>query len=103
MTNRQETKAVKEALRAVGINALVSHPRGGCWDPLEVNIGSGKQWGDARLVNLQVMGCQVRQIAQQVVDREVGSKYEARVVHYDPWDEAKQEATPIRHPDWHRD
>ncbi len=46
MERKQETKAVKAALQAVGINARVGHGKGTAWGWLHVNIGECQQWGE---------------------------------------------------------
>ena len=45
MTRLEETKTVKDALRHVGINAVVGHGRGTGWGWLHINIGSSDQFG----------------------------------------------------------
>jgi len=42
MERKAETKAVKNALKAIGINAKVSHHRGTAWGWLEINIGDAR-------------------------------------------------------------
>lgn len=44
--HRQETQAVKKALQAVGINAIVGHGKGTARSWLEINIGECQQWGN---------------------------------------------------------
>ncbi len=39
-THAEETKAVKAALKAAGINAVVGHGAGTAWSWLEINIGA---------------------------------------------------------------
>jgi len=41
MTRREETKAVKDALKAAGINARVTHGTGTAWGWLEIHIERG--------------------------------------------------------------
>ena len=43
---KAETKAVREALAKVGIDARVGHGRGTAWGWLEVNVGAGQQFGE---------------------------------------------------------
>lgn len=42
---RAETTAVRRALAAAGIPAVVEHGRGTAWGWLEVNVGNGEQAG----------------------------------------------------------
>lgn len=44
-TRREETKAVKAALAAAGIPAVVGHGRGTASGWIDVNIGDGAQYG----------------------------------------------------------
>jgi len=43
MDNKQETKAVKAALKTAGIHARVSHGRGTAYGWLEINLGDPAQ------------------------------------------------------------
>ena len=43
---REETKAVKIALKAAGINSRVGHGRGTAWGWLHVEVGTGASFGD---------------------------------------------------------
>jgi hypothetical protein len=45
MDRKLETKAVKTALKAAGINATVEHGKGTAWGWLEMNVGSSEQFG----------------------------------------------------------
>ena len=45
MDRKQETKLVKDELARYGINAKVTHGRGTAWGWLELNVGSGQQFG----------------------------------------------------------
>ena len=45
MTRSQETKLVKDALKASGINSEVSHGHGTAWGWLHINVGSSEQFG----------------------------------------------------------
>lgn len=46
MERKEETKKVKDALKAAGINARVGHGKGTAWGWLHINVGSGSQYGD---------------------------------------------------------
>ena len=45
LERRQETKLVKNELAKYGINARVGHGKGTAWGWLEINVGSGQQFG----------------------------------------------------------
>jgi hypothetical protein len=51
MERKQETKAVKKALQAYGINARVGHGTGTAWGWLEINVGSGQQFGTEHVID----------------------------------------------------
>ena len=44
MERAQETKIVKDALKAAGINSKASHGHGTAWGWLHINIGSSEQY-----------------------------------------------------------
>jgi hypothetical protein len=46
MDRKEETKIVKAALAAAGINARIDHGKGTVWGWLHVNIGAGQQFGE---------------------------------------------------------
>lgn len=46
MTRNEETKLVKDALAAAGINSRVGHGKGTAWGWLELNVGSADQFGN---------------------------------------------------------
>ncbi len=45
MERRQETSAVKKALKAAGIKARVTHGKGTAWGWLHVNLGNPEERG----------------------------------------------------------
>jgi len=42
--HRSETKTVRQALQALGINAKITHGKGTAWGWLEINIGKLDEW-----------------------------------------------------------
>lgn len=51
MERKQETKIVKAELAKYGINTKVCHGTGTAWSWLEINIGSGQQFGEEHIVD----------------------------------------------------
>lgn len=71
-TRAQETKAVKDALQAAGINAVVSHGKGTAWGWLEINVGSAEQFTHTLMTYCECDQCdearkRIRQIARRAV------------------------------------
>ena len=115
-THKEETKAVRAALKAAGINARVGHGRGTSWGWLKLNIGSGQQWGEhvarkspnyepcppecVRCSNLCEMEAEALRISQEVT-RQHGD-YDGRIsiLTQDEWSQKRNESIPIPHPNW---
>lgn len=109
-TRKEETKTVRAALKAAGINARVGHGRGTAWGWLHLNIGSGQQWGEhiarksplyepcpsecVRCLNLHEMESAALRITQEATGRR--GDYDGRISTYSQ-DEGK---TAIVHPNW---
>ena len=106
MERRQETKAVKRALKAADINAKVGHGKGTAWGWLYIEIGEGTQWrrdchkgglGSGfcghcpRCVNRKVMGHITLAIAQRVTGR--SGEYDGNINIYTQDDD-------VNHPNW---
>lgn len=115
-SRRQETAAVKKALREAGINARVSHGRGTAYGWLRVNIGEGQDFphapecrgdepghacvsGCPRRENMQAIRREAKRTVQDVTGRS-GDK--VTVLTQDHWDQKKGESVPIPQPDWER-
>lgn len=112
--HKAETKAVREALKAVGINAKVGHGSGTAWAWLKVNIGSGQQWGEhekssdgiicfrecVRCVNLRKMRDQTAQIIRDVTGRTDEYCGDTNILEQDAWNESKKCRVAIAHPKW---
>lgn len=114
-THAQETKAVRKALQAAGINAKVGHGTGTAWSWLEVNIGAGQQWGEhqaslngsygcrldcLRCINLREMRAQVHRIVSEVTERRGDYNGNMNVLTQDGWNRKRGESVPITHPKW---
>ena len=61
MNHREETKAVKTALKAAGIAAVVSHDRGTAYGWLKINVGSSDQFTHPRESWCDCEQCQTAQ------------------------------------------
>lgn len=109
-THNEESKAVKEALTAAGINARVGHGRGTAWGWLEINIGNGpfqhnhETQGDAGTYCRE--DCpnskwkretreKVVKIAQEVTGRHGDYSGEINVMTQDHWDAKLNKSVPI--------
>ena len=115
---KEETKAVRKALKAVGINGRVSHGRGTAWGWLKVNIGEGQQWGEhdrgaegnrglcngacQRCKNTKAMREQTQAIIREVTGRDGEHNGNTLVLTQDHWSESKGQSVPIEHPNWTR-
>lgn len=109
-TRKEETKAVRKALQAAGINARVGHGRGTAWGWLHLNIGNGQQWGEhvarkaplyepcppecVRCFNLHEMEAEALKIAQEATGRH--GDYDG-CINTCSQDEGRK---PIEHPKW---
>lgn len=51
-THKEETKAVKAALKAAGINARVGHGKGTAWAWLKINVGEGNGFLRPRVIKI---------------------------------------------------
>ena len=118
--HRDEVKAVKKALAAVGINARVGHGRGTAWSWLHINIGEGQQFGDhdkespdttrwipckpgcKRCREMRRMTEMALSVAQEVSGRH--GEYDGNInIHtQDHWSD-KKGSIPIEHPNWKED
>jgi len=56
-TRREETKAVKVALKSAGINGKIRHGTGTAWSWLYIYIGAGQQWGEHLKSDNGSFGC----------------------------------------------
>ena len=118
-TRREETTAIKRALRAVGINAKVAHGKGTAWGWVGIYIGSGEQFGEhvgsANKVTevyepcpRDCPGCRnllaMSALALRVVQDETGrsGEYSGRInIHTQgTWSDKEGRTIPIEHPDW---
>ena len=111
--HKSETKAVKAALRAAGINAKVGHGSGTAWAWLEINIGSGQQFGEhverwsghqpcGHCRDIGAMRTKTQEIALQVTGRAGDRGGEILVLTQDHWNQSKKLSEPITHPNWSR-
>jgi len=108
--HKEETKAVKAALKAAGINAIVGHGRGTTWLWLEINIGYGQGLGEHKfnpdgshvlrsscdLCGILSNMCQkVIQLTKEVTGRT--GKYDGNilVLTQDHWDKKLNKSVPI--------
>ena len=67
---KQETKAVKDALKAAGINSRVEHGKGTAWSWLEINVGSADQFGEHTIDEYQShISCKPCQKIHEIEDR----------------------------------
>lgn len=112
-TKRAETTAVVRALQAAGIMGHVKHGRGTDSMWLEVNIGSGQQWGEhqradkfescdldcRRCCNLRAMERATEAIVSDVTGR-TGERARVSVLTQDRFDRKLGRSVPIEHPDW---
>jgi len=101
LERKQETKAVKQALQKVGINARVGHGRGTAWGWLEINVGAGQQFGEHVLDDVQAHRncprCQniykvaeiALKIAQDVTERSGPYDGNISVLTQDHWSDKK--------------
>jgi len=114
MNHSEETKAVRDALKAAGINARVGHSRGTGWAWMKVNLGEGQQWGEhlggttqryrctsdcPRCLNLKAMTEVAKRIVNEVTGRHGRYDGEVNYMHQDAWSD-KKGSTPIEHPNW---
>lgn len=113
-THKAETKAVKTALQAVGINAKVGHGTGTAWAWLEINIGNGQQFGDHnhamgvspvhstchRCQQLNKIKSLTEEIARKVTGRHGDHGGEILILTQDHWNKSKNCCQPIDHPNW---
>ena len=107
-THKEETKAVKDALKETGINAMVGHGKGTAWTWLEVNIGknpsnlehkkneNGFCFGNclacekSREIRMKVL-----KIAQKVTGRDGEYDGNILILTQDHWDKKKGCSVPI--------
>lgn len=114
-TRRDETKLVKEALAEAGINAKVSHNRGTAYGWLDINIGSGQQWGEhkranpqdrcdptdcKRCANSKAMQEKAIAVTQRVTGRHGNYDGNISLLTQDHWNDRLNRSEPITHPDW---
>jgi len=107
-SHREETKAVKEALRKVGINAVVGHGTGTAWGWLEINIGAGQQFGEhnysdwhcPHCISMRKMAEQTIFIAQEVTGRNGDYHGNILILQQDHWDRKLNKRIPINHPNY---
>ncbi len=113
-THAEETKAVRNALKAVGINAKIGHDSGTAWDWLKVNIGEGQQFGEhvnhvdsayrsdrcPRCCNMDAMRVTAQQVTREVTGRT--GEYGGRIGYMtqDHWNRSAKCSQPIVHPNW---
>jgi len=102
--HKSETKAVKAALREAGIDARVGHGSGTAWGWLEINVGSGTQFGPCeceqdgpRCRRCREMRC-LRDAALQIAQRVTGrsGEHSGDILVLSQEDGGK----PIVHPRW---
>jgi hypothetical protein len=112
-THKEETAAVKAALKAAGINAKVGHGRGTAWGWLEINIGKGQQFGEhererpmdwcgldcVRCQEMKRMEAKVREVVAEVTGRHGEYHGEVLILTQDHWTD-KRGSEPIEHPEW---
>ena len=114
-THSEETKAVRSALRAAGINGTVRHDTGTAWAWLEVNIGAGQQWGEhergeeirpchfyscRRCQNLKAMERKAQEIIYEVTGRHGQYHGDTAIESQDGWSRRRGCNVPIEHPNW---
>ncbi|MFA5176633.1 MAG: hypothetical protein WC440_00610 [Candidatus Omnitrophota bacterium] len=88
-THREETKAVKAALNAAGINCVVKHRTGTAWGWLEINIGKD---ADAELRKKTL------DIALEATGRHGDYNGEILILTQDHWDQERGQSIPIIQP-----
>lgn len=111
--HKDETKAVRAALGAAGIDATVGHGRGTGWGWLEINVGSCEQFGsherDSRTtcrrscrhcLNYKALTETALKIAKEVTGRHGEYDGEIRVLAQDHWDRKRKCSVSILHPRW---
>ena len=84
-THKEETKAVKDALKEAGINAMVGHGKGTAYGWLEINIGNG----NGHLYK------QTLAIAQKVTGRRGEYDGNILILTQNHWDKKKGCSVPI--------
>jgi hypothetical protein len=115
-SHKEETKTVKTALKAAGINAKVGHGSGTAWAWLEINIGSGQQFGEhinpdrrgglscspdcRKCREMKRMRDETQRIVREVTGRHGDHGGEILVLTQDAWNQKKKCSVPITHPDW---
>ena len=87
-THKEETEAVKAALKAAGINARVTHGKGTAWGWLEVNVGRGNGYLRPRVI----------EIAQTTTGRHGHYNGDILVLAQDRWDNRRKRSIPILQP-----
>lgn len=111
-THAEETKALRKALSAAGINARVGHGTGTAWAWLEINIGYGQQWGEHErhtighcstscrpCQNLRAMRKRTYEIVREITGRSGEYNGDTNVMQQDHWIRRKG-PVPITHPNW---
>ena len=113
--HKEETKVVKAALQAAGINAKVGHGHGTAWAWLKINIGTGQQFGEhthvgdypwrqpercQRCREMKRMAKLTEEITQKVTGRHGEWGGEINIHESDDWNQKKRCSVPITHPNW---
>ncbi len=105
---KQETKKVKDALKAAGINCTVGHGTGTAWGWLKINVGSSDQYTHPRETWCECAQCQAAgkrimeiarravSIAQQVTGRHGEYDGEISVLTQKDYDKKNHCAVEIR-------
>ena len=115
-THKEETKAVKAALKALGINAKVGHGHGTAWSWLEINLGAGQQFGEHKTDpavpyrrcdpdypvcrNLKAMEKKVYGVTGEITGRHGEYDGNTLIMMQDHWNRNKDMSEPITHPNW---
>jgi hypothetical protein len=116
MDRKEETKIVKAALAAAGINARIDHGKGTAWGWLHINIGKGQQFGehnhgDREWPRSQPDNCprchevkRMLELTEKITLEVTGRRgeYGGRVNYscQDEWNQKQKCSVPLEHPNW---
>jgi hypothetical protein len=104
-----ETKMVKAALKAAGINATVKHGTGTAWGWIEINVGSSKQFPGHVLeqngqhvygrcpacTKIQAIAAKAQAITMKVTGRHGDYHGNTQVLTQTDWNEARRQSFEI--------
>jgi hypothetical protein len=90
-THKEETKAVKAALKEAGIKAKVKHGTGTAWAWLEINTGGFNEQPDNKRYNAMcVINNEVRQIVRAVTGRTGQHDGEILLLNQSTWNHRRR-------------